>query len=305
MNFEFSVNSEIDGEMNNSFFHAPFLSRYADLNNDGFDEIIDFGGHYHINGHLKHKNYVYEWFYSKDIQKDIHYDSQVDFKLLRYYQFNSGEIIDKYENISKPDDFDTYFNATFAGTSGDLDNDGDIDIITGSQLSKGGKVINVLINDGEGNFNTISLNVSNINNGYYFSEGDMLLHDLDEDGKKDLIFGGGFSNNNNESIFGFVRGNDSTFDHENFIVIEKFRNGLGLRNIMVKDLNDDGTDEIIAFFSTGNGSGPYYDDEIPNIIKIYKKTNSSDGYLNDVSDQFFSESQNYELFFKLLFFKSF
>ena len=67
------------------------------------------------------------------------------------------------------------FNHTAA--SGDIDMDGDIDIITADSK---------YINDGKGNFAKLNATTENIKAGYFHNQ----LYDLDNDGKLDAIFGG-------------------------------------------------------------------------------------------------------------------
>ena len=69
---------------------------------------------------------------------------------------------------------------------------------------------------------------------------------------------------------------------------------LGLRSVFYEDINGDDIKELIAYFTVGfgcNGCG-LKDDDIPNMLKIYEIVDSSNGYLKDISDQYFTENQH-------------
>jgi hypothetical protein len=84
----------------------------------------------------------------------------------------------------------TDFNHSAA--SGDIDNDGDIDLLS---------IDSKYINDGLGNFTKSNSTSENIKAGYFHNQ----LYDLDNDGKLDALFGG-------SEIFG-----DSIYDDKHTI----------------------------------------------------------------------------------------
>ncbi|QBG36090.1 FG-GAP repeat domain-containing protein [Litorilituus sediminis] len=94
-------------------------------------------------------------------------------------------------NDSKQSVFD-YNGFTHSSDIGDIDNDGDLDIvfsdITGTDVSHGGN-IQVFINDGEANFQRKSTAFKTADNGDMFIVSTKLV-DLNNDGYLDLVLGG-------------------------------------------------------------------------------------------------------------------
>jgi len=151
----------------------------------------------------------------------------------------------------------TNFNHTTS--SGDIDNDGDIDLITAEFK---------YINDGKGNFTKSNVTEENIKAGYFHNQ----LYDLDNDGKLDALFGGseifGDStydtsprkyNGNNRIYWGNGLGNYSysnstslplTYSEtkDTFAVVDDF-------NFI--DFNNDGYQDIIVLRSCWRGVGYY------------------------------------------------
>ena len=300
LNFTSKYNSEINGKYNKSINHSPNITLRADINNDGKEEIINFGEDYHAGKrHHRHYKYVHEWLNSRDL---ILGNDFIDHgKKTRYYSFHdSGQIIDEVDKILTPNlssDNPNYFRNMYASTVGDVDNDGDLDLISSGQNSNMGYSYDVLKNDGDGNF---TLDSQTFNENYNTSEGHMLVFDIDNDGNNDLLFGGQKSGSQSEySILGLVKGDGNTLDFNNPIFLEELPPELGLRSVFYEDVNGDDVKEVIAYYTVGwgcNGCG-LSDDDIPNIIKIYELVDSSEGYLKDISDQYFSDNQNYMDFY--------
>ena len=67
-----------------------------------------------------------------------------------------------------------------------------------------------------------------------------------------------------------------------------------VRNVYVEDLNGDGTNEIIAYYTGGYGENNQgiADDEIPNQVKIYEIVDESQGYVNDITSSFFINNED-------------
>ena len=128
----------------------------------------------------------------------------------------------------------------------------------------------------------------------------MIIMDIDNDGNNDVVFGGQMENTKDQfSIFGFFKGNGSSTNFENPIILDQMNPSLGLRSIFYDDINGDDIKELIAYFTVGfgcNGCG-LDESDIPNIIKIYELVDESEGYIKDISDQFFNESENYMNFY--------
>ena len=304
-NFKSRYNKEINNSFNKSIIHSPNIKVLADLNNNGVNEIINFGEDYHIQypPHHPHVNYIYKWFETKGLNYGTDYHDEG--KKIRYYSIEeNGELIDQVDKIdisltssidfvSKWGDKNVnYLRSMYASTVGDIDNDGDLDLISSGRNYNMGYSFDILKNDGNGNF---VLESQNFTEDYNTSEGHMLVLDIDNDQKNDLIFGGQQNGSQQDySIFGLIKGDGSSLDFENLIVLDEFHPSLGLRNIYYEDINGDGIKELIAYFSNGwgcNGCG-LNEDDIPNIIKIYNLVGESEGYIKDISSQFFSDSQN-------------
>lgn len=152
------------------------------------------------------------------------------------------------------------------GCSGDIDNDGDLDMIIFNQHQSppiGNNVKNrILINDAKGNF---SYNLSGIGgiNGVYQSE----LSDINNDGFLDLalIYLSYDQNNIRNNNFKILLGNGKDFSLTNSIDIS-IPGNLDIQNIDFAEINSDDIKEIIlSGYSSSQISGPinYY-------IKIFK-----------------------------------
>ena len=309
-NFTSRYNDEKNNIQNKTIIHSPNIKVLSDLNGDGIDEIVDFGEDYHIAypPHHPHINYINEWFNVNDLNFGIDYHYYGN--KTRYYSISeNGELVDEVNKIdislTSSDDFITkwgdqnenYLRNMFASTVGDIDSDGDIDLISSGQNFMMGYSFDILKNDGKGNF---ILESQNFNQSYNTSEGHMLVIDLDGDNKNDLLFGGQKNGFQSEySIFGLIKGDGNTLDFNNPIFIEQMHPSLGLRSIYYEDINGDDIKEIIAYFTNGFGCGDcgLGDNDIPNIIKIYELVDESEGYLKDISDQYFNESENYMNFY--------
>ena len=151
----------------------------------------------------------------------------------------------------------TDFNHSVA--SGDIDNDGDIDLLS---------IDSKYINDGLGNFTKSNSITENVKAGYFHNQ----LYDLDNDGKLDALFGGseifGDSiydasprkyNGNNRIYWGNGLGNFSysnttdlplTYQQtkDTFTIVDDF-------NFM--DFNNDGFQDIIVLRGCWKGVGYY------------------------------------------------
>ena len=295
-NFKSRYNNEYNNKINKSIIHSPQLKVLADLNNNGVEEIINFGEEYHHNypPYHPHINYIIEWFKTKDLEYGIDYSEHG--KKTRYYSINNnGEIIDQVSkiDISKTDSFNpNYLRNMFSATAGDIDGDGDVDLISAGVYwndIKGGSY-DIIKNDGLGN---LVLESQQFTTKHFTGEGHMMIMDIDGDNINDVVFGGKIQDNEN-SILAFFKGNGSSVDFENPIILEEMHPSLTLRNIFYEDINGDDIKELIAYFTTGfglNGYGLTIDD-IPNILKIYELDELNNNFLKDVSDQYFTESQN-------------
>ena len=136
-----------------------------------------------------------------------------------------------------------------SATSGDIDNDGDLDIYIPSlrnQNSLGSSAF--LINDGIANF-VPNNNITDISTISVTSE----LYDINNDGNLDLISG--------SDLIRIFYGNGNDFISDSVVEIEGIV-GWEVYDFAFSDLDDDGYDDIIVSYSNGNGYN----------IKIYKQT---------------------------------
>ena len=298
-------NLNFDGRYNNfenkTIFHSPNMAVEADLNGDGIDEILNFGEHYHTNWppHHPHWNYIKKWMASRGLvfNQDYNDDSQ---KKLRYFTYDDSGIVDQYSKITpgatpnSPDG--SFFLSMYASGVGDIDSDGDNDIIsTGySSASTTGGWLMILENDGSGNFSSTYKEIQ-----LDTSQGHLEVYDITGDGLNDILLGlktfpstGSYDYN-----LALIKGNSSgDFDTEisDIVVLDMVHPRLMVRNVYIEDLNGDGSKEIIAYYTGGYGENNQgvADDEIPNQVKIYEIVDESQGYVNDITSSFFINDED-------------
>lgn len=131
-----------------------------------------------------------------------------------------------------------------AGASGDIDNDGDIDLLmySGGGQSKMGPVYFENIGKGEFKYNPnliVGLNyMINNPNSYYCIE----LFDVNNDGFLDIILGGWGKDVSNRILWGSSK---HTFDTTNQTILPKELNYSGVMDITFSDIDSDGDIDII------------------------------------------------------------
>jgi hypothetical protein len=254
--------------------HQPDFFDQVDLNNDGENEILNLGEHYHTDYFLGDqdpttpKNIL-----GKKIMKylgmleNVDYNLQTAGKLSRYYTIEKGRLVDNKNNYSyknlnfnqnqAPYISNSKFVSIFGSAFGDIDNDGDLDYIQSVQSA--GLYLDVLKNDGKGNFSIHRQPTEQL--GYDTGpEGKNTLVDINNDGYLDYFFGGNIpipNTNQRESFLGYVL-NDKTgkFMVESMVNIGNFGSKkIAPKYTFVEDLDKDNKKEIIVYRSTGMGSG--------------------------------------------------
>ena len=263
-NFDITTYHENMEYPDNFLFDADFTS-LTDLNGDGIDELVGASEHYHTSfgdqGNVAVRNILA----SKGVYPQEEYDTISAHKKHRYYSFEKGRIIEKSNKIKFNQTFEPNdLISIFGHAVGDIDNDGDNDVVFSGNSH--GDVIDVWINDGNGNFNVDRTSIQ----GYSpLSEGVFILFDVNGDGFKDYIFSDG-----NSFRLGYLINNNGLFDHNNPVWISGVEESkLGIRNTYQEDLDSDGTNELIVFRTHGLGATVNPDSEFSNQILILKLVN--------------------------------
>lgn len=152
-----------------------------------------------------------------------------------------------------------------SATTGDIDNDGDIDLLIFSTHHGKGLSNKLLINDGRGNF---SVRKSNIDSIEWADNTE--LFDINKDGFLDLIINDIISTGNR---FRILWGNGNNFYESNSTTIN-ITNNMWVLDIDVFDFDKDGFNEIIV--AMNYPSGGWY-------LHMFK-TNDNKKYLNITND---------------------
>ena len=144
---------------------------------------------------------------------------------------------------------DQHFNLGFYhnAASGDIDNDGDLDII----VIEGGRIPITLLNLGNGNFTVDNFFVARID---FIGMWATQLYDINDDGFLDLVLAG----RNSLIAIQIFWGNGQRYTNDNSTIIE---NGLSVGDFAIGDINGDGKEEIVAKF---NSSGP------GEVVRVYE-----------------------------------
>lgn len=277
---------------------------YVDMNNDGREDIfypyssdgefntkpdvfINNGKSYTKDNSMLPTDYTGNQNTRKTIVGDFNNDSLPDLFLVNHgYEDNNyypGEtntllLSDKKTGKYKLGNL-SMLNKAFwhGGASGDLNGDGNLDIIV-----LGGQPAKLLYGDGTGNFTATDWKY-NAGNGYITGE----IVDVDKDGQNDIILSG------DEGRPAPARYSPSTIfwnTNNNFskqtTIVAPSTNGWGtVMDIAVGDIDSDGINEII-FNRTGDINGNWYGGFQLNIYK----TNDNYKTLNDVSNKFITNN---------------
>ncbi|MDC6457416.1 VCBS repeat-containing protein [Flavobacteriaceae bacterium] len=274
---------------------------FADINGDGYDDIITSPGDSGmlVNGGYdlpeKYPNifeiYFYddgEFIYHQLIEEIEYYNNQYiipgDFDSdgdVDFYLGNDGidrEPFPGEVNVVIENKFNEYKEFTIhkvqdpkynhQGAVGDIDNDGDLDIITNQSgsyvgLASGSQILVIFENKGGFIFEE-KLNVVDGTNNLNLSSSKIELIDVNRDGNLDIYVGRsidptgtcygmdkeylnniGFSSCPNFTSIILLGKGDLTFSFEHYIDIPDVENFNTSGNIICEDLNNDGNNEII------------------------------------------------------------
>lgn len=307
-NFSFDVYRN-PNYLDYSIFHAIQNYELVDVNKDGKLEIFPGGEHYHAEqtGQENYKN-VQSWLdknHNHQVGRDY---SKSEFKLNRYYSLNDRTyLVDEVKKIDvsaeKAKDPTNIFDSIQSIATGDIDQDGDADLIQMAQ-SMNGRFFNVMINDGKGNF-TLTKNKTDI----MFAEGRLILDDLNQDGKVELL-GIGKKENTKQFYLYLFENIGGTFDFQRPKAIEMVYSAdnpinpgnQSLRSYKKQDLDQDGNPEFICYLTnqySGLGSLDFQPDKLTliephNQIIIFTNTK---GTLSNTTTKFIPDQKNFGKWF--------
>ncbi|RZJ49058.1 MAG: VCBS repeat-containing protein, partial [Flavobacterium sp.] len=224
---------------------TSFLSskiELADMNNDGWIDIIAVT-QYKFEIYKNNGNETFTTVYSipllsfQDIEiADFNNDGKPDICFTNPYSTDNKFGIIKnrgnfnFEDIT-PINFSTYYFKPYKIKSGDIDKDGDIDIVVSSETSS----IQVLKNDGQGNF-SLDTELTEI------TADAIELADIDNDGYLDIIAADGYSYSPRGVCW--IKNDKGVFDSNSTIRIVD--NNQSLQTLACGDLNGDGKIEIVG-----------------------------------------------------------
>jgi hypothetical protein len=294
-----------DKEKPDQLFHNADLFVVEDFDGDGIKELITLGEHYH-SGFIdfpegENKNLA------KEVFKDLGYLQNKDYnnwgaRPIRYYKNGNGRYMDitsekitnPWVNNSNPNENGKPFVSVFGHAVGDIDSDGDLDLVLSVQNY--GRYLNVLLNDGNGNLNGTFFNEEQF--GYSTGpEGPNLLIDINGDGKLDYFFSGPTKPDNTSVKIGYLIGNgNGTFNISNPVFFPELDSNydLAAKDIYTTDLDGDGKEEIILYRSTGFGSTKDKSlNAFSNEILVLKVSN---GTITNVTSNFIPENSTSKMF---------
>lgn len=169
------------------------------------------------------------------------------------------------------------------GASGDLDKDGDLDVVLFSHHQDVSPKSRALLNNGSGEFTYADFGISNIN---WADRAELI--DMNKDGFLDLIVNDVVDENGYANRFRILWGNGGPFSESNSVRLP-FSNNLWMISIAAEDLDNDNIREIITV--SGSASEIWeitilkttdlktFKDITANTIKDYKKM-GTDGIMH-------------------------
>ena len=243
--------------------HNSDFPQEIDVDNDGIKEFLNVGEHYHttfIDGDNQTKESGVKRMKDIGVWDKVHYDSENGNKIHRIFSLENNRLLENtvkinYENLENEPS--GKFISIMGSASGDINNDGFEDAVLSHKGA--GFFIDILSNNGDKTFSTERFRTVSGALGEYYTgpEGLNILIDLNNDSFPEYLFGGGIGNDDVGKI-GYLINNSGVFDIGNPVWIDEVSSDQGLApKIMYKtDLNNDGSEEIIIYRSTGLGN-PY------------------------------------------------
>jgi hypothetical protein len=293
-----------------SIFHAIQNYELVDVNKDGKLEIFPGGEHYHGEnpGPENYKNL--QFWLDKNNNHRVGFDySKSEFKLNRYYSFKDQTyLIDEVNKIDitaeRAKDPSNIFDSIQSIGTGDLDKDGDVDLVQMAQ-STNGRYFSVLLNDGKGNF-TLTKSATDIT----FPEGRLILEDLNLDGKMELLGVGKKGESKQFYLYQFENVGGGSFDFKNPKQIDMLYDAKdpidpgnqSMRSFKKQDLDGDGNPELICYMTnqySGLGSLDMQPAKLTliephNQVVIYTNTQ---GVLSNTTAKFIPDQKNFGKWF--------
>ncbi|MEY4987407.1 MAG: hypothetical protein RL567_1186 [Bacteroidota bacterium] len=303
-NFNFEVYRN-PNYLDYSIMHAIQNYELVDVNKDGKLEIFTGGEHYHSEneGPENYKNLQFWLDKNNNHRVGVDY-SKSEFKLNRYYSMNDQTyLVDEVNKIDisaeRAKDPSNIFDSIQSIGTGDIDKDGDVDLVQMSQ-STNGWYFSVMINDGKGNF-TLTKTKTDI----MFAEGRLILDDLNQDGKMELMGIG--KKDGTKTFYTYVFDNlgGTSFDFKNpkqFDLIYEAKDPINpgnqsMRTYKKQDLDGDGNPEFICYMTnqySGLGSLDFQPSKLAliephNQVVIYTNTQ---GVISNTTAKFMPDQKN-------------
>jgi hypothetical protein len=235
--------------------------------------------------------------------------SKSEFKLNRYYSFKDQTyLIDEVNKIDiaaeRAKDPSNIFDSIQSIGTGDIDKDGDVDLVQMAQ-STNGRYFSVMLNDGKGNF-TLTKSATDIT----FPEGRLILEDLNLDGKMELLGVGKKGESKQFYLYQFENVGGGSFDFKNPKQIDLLYDAKdpinpgnqSLRSFKKQDLDGDGNPELICYMTnqySGLGSLDMQPAKLAliephNQVVIYTNTQ---GVLSNTTAKFIPDQKNFGKWF--------
>ena len=289
-----------------SLLHAIQDYEIADLNQDGYDELILGGEHVHVmNVGEEQFSITNEWLKenaSYEITQMTWGDYISESKYNRYYEMQNGYLIDKVKDFGNNGVYS--FNEERRVSNGsqgvfDLNKDGLYDVIYNVQ-GFNGYSFDTYINKGNGKFD-FKRNMTE----FHFPNGKLIPFDANGDGYNGFLGAG--MRDYKWYLLQYLNVGGS-IDYSSPLIIEEIKpeipdypnsNQSTLRNFHVTDLNDDGVNELIVYYTNQYSDLSQYSDNPdlmmtikPNLISVYELGQT----VTNVTYKYFDSSPDLESF---------